>query len=153
MTEYHFESPEFGISDDGIHLLRSGFNYETIAFSQVDSLTIEKGRELNNWPVILAIGLALLSFGVYYMIGLFDVLVGDELNVIYIEETLVPLGPLLLGGYCVYTSMKNGTVLRIRTIKGKTDKFPLRHFEKQLRLKPLQSFLIEKLATRVSVNA
>ena len=152
MNKFYFESREFGVSDNGIHLLRSGFNYETIEFNQVDTLTIERGKELNNWLAILVIGLALLSFAGYYSLGLLNIFGDSEVRVIYIEEILVPLGPFLLGSYCTYTSLRNSTVLRVRTIKNKSGKFSLREFEQENKLGPLQNFLAEKLHTKVRIN-
>jgi hypothetical protein len=152
MANYHFETREFGISDHGIHLLRSRFNYETIEFNQVDSVTIEKGKELNNWIVILILGLVLVSFSVWYSLRLFNIIGNNEVNRIYIEEILVPLIPFMLGGYCLYSSTRNGTILRVRTIKNKAEKFPLKELDKENKLRPFQEFLKEKLNTKVKVN-
>ena len=152
MSNYHFETREFGVSDNGIHLLRSKFNYETIEFNQVDTLTIEKGKELNNWIVILIIGLALVSFSAWYSLRLFNIIDNHEVNVIYIEEILVPLIPLMLGGYCLYSSTRNGTILRIRTIKNKADKFPLKEIEKENKVRPFEEFLKGKVNTKVKIN-
>jgi hypothetical protein len=152
MINYYFETREFGISDNGIHLLRSRFNYETVHFDQVDSLTIEKGKELNNWIVILIIGLGLVAFSLYYSLRLFNIIDNNEVNVIYIEEILVPLIPFMLGGYCLYSSTRKGTILRLKTIKNKTDKFPLRELEKDNRIGQFQDFLKEKLNTKIRIN-
>jgi uncharacterized membrane protein YqjE len=132
MNKYHFECREFGVSDQGIHLLRSGFNYETIEFNNLESLTIERGKELNNWPLVLSIGIAFLSFALYYLMRLYDVFFDPENRVtsIFVEEILVPIFPLLLGAYCIYSSLKNGIVMRTRTVQDKTNKFTLREFEK-----------------------
>jgi hypothetical protein len=152
MNNYYFETKEFGVSDNGIHLLRSRFNYETIEFNQVANLTIERGKELNNWLAILLVGLALISFSAYYIVRLFSIIDNDEVNVIYIEQILVPLIPLMIGGYCLYSSTRNGTILRLRTTKNKTDKFPLKEFEKDDKLRSFQDFLKEKLNTKVKIN-
>src|SRR5687768_14504143 len=152
MTNYYFETREFGVSDHGIHLLRSRFNYETIEFNQVDSLTIERGKELNNWVAILIMGIALVSFSIYYSLRLFNIIDNNEVNVIYIEELLVPLIPFMLGGYCLYSSMRNGSILRVRTIKNKTDKFPLKELEKDNKVRQFQEFLKEKLSTKIKIN-
>lgn len=152
MTNYYFETREFGVSDKGIHLLRSRFNYETIDFSQVDSVTIERGKELNNWLAILAVGLAFVSFSVYYSVRLFSLISNHEVNVISIEEILVPLIPFILGGYCLYTSTRNGTILRIRTTQNKADKFPLKELEQHNKIRPFQDFLKERLNTKVKIN-
>ncbi|MFZ6008724.1 MAG: hypothetical protein ACOYXT_00130 [Bacteroidota bacterium] len=153
MTSYYFETREFGISDGGIHLLRSRFNYETIEFKEIDNLTIERGKELNNWVLIFTIGLALVSFSLYYSLRLFNIIDNNEANVIYIEQILIPLIPVMLGGYCLYSSTRNGTVLRIRTIKNKTDKFPLKELEKSNSLQAFQDLLKNKLSTKVRINA
>lgn len=150
MTNYHFETKEFGISDTGIHLLRSRFNYETIEFTQLESLRVEKGKELNNWVVVLIIGLALVSFGVYYCLRMYDILDTGAVRVVNIEELLVPLLPLLMGGYCVYSSTRNGIILRVRTVKGKAEKFPLKELEEDDKLNALKDFLKGKLTARAT---
>lgn len=149
---YYFETKEFGISDNGIHLLRSRFNYETIEFNQIDHLIIEKGKELNNWLAILVLGLTFVSFSVYYSLKLFNIIDNNEVNVIYIEEILVPLIPFMFGGYCLYSSTRNGVILRFKTIKNKTNKFPLKEFEKNNKLKAFQDFLKEKLNAKIKIN-
>lgn len=141
MNEYNFETREFGLSDKGIHLLRSRFNYETIEFSHIDTVTIEKGKELNNWFVILVIGLGLLAFAAYYSWRIFQIIVNREVSVISMEEVLVPLIPFMLGGYCVYSSTRNGTIMRVRTRKYATNKFPLKEIEEKGQLEQLQQFL------------
>ena len=152
MTNYYFETREFAFSDTGIHLLRSGFNYETIEFSQIHSLTIDRGKELNNWILIFLIGLALVSFSVYYSLRLLSIIDNKDVDVIYIEEILIPLIPFMFGGYCLYSSTRNGPILRIKTIKNKADKFSLNELEKDNKLRPFQDFLREKLNTKVRIN-
>jgi hypothetical protein len=151
MINYFFETREFGVSDVGIHLLRSRFNYQTIEFNQIDSLTIERGKELNNWIAILIIGLALVTFSVYYSLRLFNIIDNNEVKVIYIEEILIPLIPFMLGGYCLYSSTRNGTILRIRTINNGANKFPLKELETDNKVQPFQDFLKEKLSTKVRI--
>jgi hypothetical protein len=58
----------------------------------------------------------------------------------------------MLGGYCLYSSTRSGTILRLKTIKNKTDKFPLKELEKDNRIGHLQDFLKEKLNTRIRIN-
>jgi large-conductance mechanosensitive channel len=152
MNEYYFETQEFGISDDGIHLLRSRYNYKTINFSNLESVTIEKGKELNNWIIILIVGVLFVSFSIYYTVRLYQVITNHEVNVISFGEILVPLIPLMLGAYCIYSSIKNGTILRTKTTQQETDKFPLSKLEKENKLHEFQSFLKEKLGPKIRVN-
>ena len=148
-TEYYFETAEFGLSSRGIHLLRSRFNYETYDFQDIDTLTIEKGKELNNWVIILILGLGLTVFSVWYSYGLIDIV--KEAHVIYVEQILVPVIPFMLGSYCIYSSTRDGTILRVHTIK-KTDKFSLKEIEKAKKLEDFKQVLRDKLQTRVRIN-
>ncbi len=151
MTEYYFETREFGLSDKGIHLLRSGYNYETHDYSDIDTLTVEKGKELNNWIIIFVIGLCLVTFSIWYSFRLFNIIYNREVNVIYIENLFVPLIPFMVGLYCVYTSTRNGTVLRLKTTKDKKDKFSLREIEKENKLEGFKQLLKDKLHTKVKI--
>lgn len=151
MTNYYFETREFGVTDKGIHLLRSRFNYETIEFKEIDTISIERGKELNNWIAILIIGLAFVSFSVWYSVRLYIVLNNNEVAVISIEEILVPLIPFMLGAYCLYSSTRNGPILRVRTIKNKSEKFPLKELEKENRISSFQAFLKEKLDSKIKI--
>jgi hypothetical protein len=152
MNEYSFETREFGTSETGIHLLRSRFNYETIPFIEIERLTIEKGKELTNWLVVLVFGQGLVISSLYYALRIFNVIGNSEVNVIYIEEIIVPLIPLMVGGYCIYSSLRTGTVLRMKTTKGKNDKFPLRELEAQNLLMQFRELIKNKLGTKVRIN-
>jgi hypothetical protein len=152
MKEYAYETTEFGLSDQGIHLLRSRFNYETIPFSDIESVTIEKGKELNNWAAILTFGIVLVSIAIFYILRALHVIGNLEVNVIYIEQIIIPVIPFLLGCYCLYSSTRNGTILRFRTISSKKDKFPLKEIEKKDDLAGLQQYLKDRLSTRIRIN-
>lgn len=152
MHQYAYETTEFGLSDEGIHLLRSRFNYETIPFSDVQSITIERGKELNNWIPILLFGGALVTVSIFYILRALHVVGNHEVSVIYIEQIIIPFIPLLLGCYCLYSSPRNGTILRVKTVKNKNDKFPLKEIEKTESLLDFQKYFKDRLSTRVTIN-
>lgn len=152
MTKYYFETSTFGLSDQGIHLLRNRFNYETFEFSDIDTLMVYRGKELKNWLVILIIGVVFITSSIWYTLRLYSLIDNNEVNSIYIEELIVPIIPLMLGFYCLYASTKNGTMLNIKTIKNKTDKLPLKELEKSDMLNEFKDLLKEKLPPRVKVN-
>jgi hypothetical protein len=152
MSEYSFETREFGTSETGIHLLRSRFNYETIPFVEIETLTIEKGKELNNWLAVLIFGIVLVSGSIYYALRIFNIIDNHEANVIYIEQLIVPLIPLMIGGYCIYSSTRTGTILRLKSLRGKSDKFPLIDLEKKNQLAQFLDLIKEKLSTKVRIN-
>ncbi|MBX2844341.1 MAG: hypothetical protein KTR26_21425 [Flammeovirgaceae bacterium] len=129
--KYEFENKYFGISDQGIHLLRNRFNYNTFQNSELEELRIEKGKLINNWIVVFIIGTIFIGFSLFYSIQLFELLTSDQFFRIYIEEILVPVIPFLLGIYAAYASLKTGPVLKIILRGGKTNSFPLTDLKKE----------------------
>jgi hypothetical protein len=102
MSSYKFVTDQFGISETGIHLLRSGFNYETIAFVTIDSLSINKGRQISNWPVALLFGIVLEAVGLYVLYhALYEYFIGTSIRVFYIEQFVFPVIPLIIGTYTI----------------------------------------------------
>lgn len=150
MSKYYFETQDFGLSDQGIHLLRSRYNYKTIDFNQVAKITIERGKELNNWIAILMLGITLVSFALYYAVGMFNFLTDGVRGIISIQEILVPLIPFLMGIYCLYSSTRNGIVMRVFTMDDKHERFPLKELEQKQELAPFQQLLKEKAATKIT---
>jgi uncharacterized membrane-anchored protein len=103
MTIYYLKTQEFGISSDGIHLLRSGFNYKTIAFSEIMKIKIEKGKELHNWWLVLILGASLVGLGVYLSLGTIKILIQGDLSPRHARMILLLLVPVI-GGYFIYNS-------------------------------------------------
>jgi hypothetical protein len=139
MKEYKFETAEFGLTAEGIHLLRSRYNYETIPFEQIHKIRFEKSRVVNNWIVILAIGLASVSFSIFYASILLKVFSDDRVNRIYIEEILIPFLPMVFGLFMIYSSLRTGTMMIVHFGK-KTKRFPLEKLRKE---GSLESFIRE----------
>lgn len=143
MNSYIFQTSEFGVSGSGIHLLRSGFEYKTIAWNQVSSVKIERGRELHNWWIILLLGIALLGVGGYLTVRTIDIFMNKEHAELYVKMALFFLIPGI-GLYFVLNSLRTGTILRIKYASGKNDKFSLREIIRENRLNEFQSLLIER---------
>src|SRR5687768_1311987 len=133
MNNYLFQSTEFAVSDNGIHLLRSGFNYKTIRWSEVDSIKIKKGKELNNSWIIFLLGLILLTAGAYLTIRTVDILVHKEHAERYIKMLLFLLIPVI-GVYFVYNSMRTGIIMSVNYAADKKEMFPLNEIIRQNRL-------------------
>ncbi len=153
MPSYHFETPEFGISDTGIHYLRSRFNYKTVAYTDIHSARIEQGKDLNNWAIVLSIGIALAGFGLYYFYRLyiffFEI---SEHRTIAPEQILLPVIPFLMGVYCIYSATRNSVVMRFTDAQGKPDKLSLRELQKNNQLEGFLSTLRPHLGTRLTGN-
>lgn len=128
--DYLFESDTFGISQEAFHLLRSRFNFKTYQAQEISQITIEQGRQVNNWLIILVIGLGLVCFAIYYSFVLYNMLTDDSVTSIYIEELLIPILPFLLGFYCIYAALKTGPTLRVDLVNYKNKRFPLLRLKK-----------------------
>jgi pilus assembly protein TadC len=135
-----FETDQFGLSERGLHLLRGRYNYDTIGFDSIDSIKIVKGRQVNNWFVLLLIGLILFSFGLFatYKV-IYEYFFADNFIHFYIEQFLLPILPLFLGAFSIYFSLTKGPVLKI-SVNNKTKQFPIGQLEKNGQIDDLHSF-------------
>lgn len=125
-----FTHKNFIIEDDGIHLLRNGFDYKTLLKKDLYEATISKGPQVKNWALLFSIGLALIAFVIYYAIAFLDILVNTN-ETIYIEQFVIPIIPLALGIVCVYNSLRRGDVLVCKFQTGKSLQIPLlKNFDK-----------------------
>lgn len=147
MINYNFKTKEFGISDRGIHLLRSGFNYKTINFSEINNIQIERGKELHNWWVIFIIGAALIVFGVYLSVGTIRALIDGNIAP-YHSRMIILLFIPVVGGYFVYNSLQTGLVLKIYCADGNKDMFPLGEIVKNKKMKEFKIYLADKIGTK-----
>ncbi|GAL85589.1 hypothetical protein MYP_2818 [Sporocytophaga myxococcoides] len=141
MKHYKFSTREFGVSDTGIHLLRSNFNYSTINFKDITSLEIGRGRLIRNWLFVFIFGLSLIAFSIYYAIGLIGVFNDQSIKRIYIEELMVPFLPALLGGFCIHSASRKGVVMKIQH-NGKKSSFPLEDIIKNNQYEDLVDYLV-----------
>ena len=114
---YKFETEHFAVSDTGVHLLRSRFNYETIGFETIKAVDIKGGKELKNWRWVLFIGVALIAFVVFDLYQIYQLFISDGTFVIYVERLLIPLFPLLVGGYSIIISLRSTVVFTFKTDK------------------------------------
>src|SRR5215475_14273916 len=59
MPPYHLQSEDFALSDEGVHLLRSGFNFKTIPYNEIKQATLRRDVEIKRPLIILCLGLAM----------------------------------------------------------------------------------------------
>lgn len=110
--EYPYSTKEFGISDEGIHLLRHRFNYKTIPFSKIERVELRKGMQLNNWLVIFLIGSAMLITGIYLSAGIFDFFGKGEVQTRTVRIIYLIFIPIV-GAYFIYESLQFGLILEV----------------------------------------
>ena len=118
MNEFKFTSTHFAVSENGIHLLRNGFNFETVDFHEMDSLQIGRGKIINNWLLDLIFGLVLFVTGAYVLYCvLYEYFIGTTIHTFYDVQFLFPIFPLIVGTYLIYLSLKKGLILKISSPK------------------------------------
>ena len=138
MANYLFQNRDFGITELGIHLLRNGYNYKTLSFSDISSVEITRGNVLKNRILLMIIGSGMLLFACYHFFRIyifFNTAVGESFNV---EEILIPFSLLTLGTYILYASFKQELILKVRS--GQQFKFSI----KDLDTVELTSYLKQK---------
>tara|TARA_R110001592_G_scaffold40359_1_gene132586 strand:- start:3061 stop:3492 length:432 start_codon:yes stop_codon:yes gene_type:complete len=115
MANYLFQSRDFGITESGIHLLRNGYNYKSLPFSDISSVEITRGNVLKNRIFLILTGSGMLLFACYHFFRIyvfFNTAVGESFN---IEEILIPFFLLTLGAYILYAAIKQELILKVYT--------------------------------------
>jgi len=147
MQNYVFKTREFAVSNEGIHLIRNGFNYKTYTHGDITSFNIRRGREVKNWILLLFIGVGLIVSGLWYLwswSGSLPVLRPRALWLLI----MLPLSAFGFGGYCVYSSLCSATVLTFTTADNKTNFVSLRQIESDGKLAELREFLDGRRTSR-----
>lgn len=152
MSTYTFQTAAFGLSDAGIHLFRSGYNYKTLPYPDIRRAILKKGTAIKNWLLILVAGLALMTFAVYQAAHLYHLFMDPDVHQVYIQSILLPVLPLILGNYCIYISLRRTTILKVKYQGGKV-KLPLSALVNSNEAEHLVAYLQDKLGTRFSIEA
>ncbi len=113
MDKYDFATKEFAISEEGIHMLRSGFNYKTISFQQIDKVIIKMDFLTKRVFLTWLVGLASIIFAFMQVKNVYECLVDPAVKVVLIEFVVLPFLPTMLGIYCIYISVKKVPTLLI----------------------------------------
>jgi hypothetical protein len=142
MKNYLFETPEFGLTELGIDLLRSRFHYGSIPWREINAIKISYGKELRYWWIILLIGIGLLILGGYLSFRTFDILTHKEQPLNYIKMLQFSL-ILLIGGFFTLTSFRSGPLLRVTYANHRKIVFPIRRIAHGKSLDEFKSFINE----------
>ncbi|MCX2741333.1 hypothetical protein [Pontibacter anaerobius] len=118
-SKYTFQTELFGVNDSGIHLLRSGYNYKSFPYTEIESVEFRRGKVIKNWLFLLLFGVGCILFSGYYAFVIFDFFTSEEGGKIYIEEIVVPLFPALAGVASLWMALKTAEVTIVRTVKKK----------------------------------
>ena len=147
MKNYDFESKDFALSDEGVHLLRNRFNYKTISFLELDKAIFKKDVETRNVGIMWVVGILLILFAFFQSKGVYEAFNDPAVRRIYIESIVLPVLPFLIGLYCVYISVKKVPILLIEKA-GEKYKLSLDEIIKNQKTSQLQAYLRKKLGAK-----
>lgn len=139
MSHYQFTTREVGISEEGFHLLRSGYNYKTIAFADTQSIEIGTGKQISNPLVALVFGIGLISVGLYVLVSACYAFYEGKVRV-YVEQFAFAIIPVFVGTYSLVMSLKKGSIITF-TVAGKKTVLPIDEWRKSGQLEDLIRFL------------
>ena len=142
-TLYTYEAERFAVSENGLHLLRNRFNYETITWNTIETVEVRDGKDLRNWLWVLFVGVALAGYAVYDIFYIFFIFNDPNTHVIYTQRLVLPVIPLSLGLYSIFIALRN---TRVMVIKGttKTYSLSLRYLIKSSKYSEFISFMQKK---------
>jgi len=114
-SPYLFQSRYFAISAQGIHLLRSGYNYKTMTYPEISGLEVRKGHELKNWVFVMIIGIILTGYGLFDIFQIYQLFNNPTIPRVYIERMIIPFFPLLLGIYSFWIASRKSWILQVKS--------------------------------------
>jgi hypothetical protein len=73
MAAYAFETPEFGLDEQGLHRLRSRFAFEHMAYADLTEARVTRGKSVQSWALLLLVGLCCVGFSAFtaYRLAMF----------------------------------------------------------------------------------
>lgn len=113
MAPYQFQTEDFALSPQGVHLLRNQYNFRTIAYENIREARIERSTEIRNAPVIFSIGIAMIAFAFYQTRWVMERFTDSRPGPISDLSILLPVIPFLLGAWCLYAAIRKGPILRL----------------------------------------
>jgi hypothetical protein len=142
-TNYAFQAEKFAVSENGLHLLRNEFNYETIPWTGIETVQVRNGKDLRNWLWVLFIGAVLTIYAVWDIIHILFIFKDPNTRQIYIERLVIPVIPLALGLYSILISVRNTRVMVIKNTS-KTYFLSLRYLVKNNKYPEFIAFMQKK---------
>ena len=145
MKDYLFKDKYFGITEEGLHLLRNNYNYKTIPMNELESFRVGRGRAIKNWLLILILGIGMLAASAWLWLGIIDFFTNpDYEGKMHIGVIVGAAVLVFLGGYCVFLGLKKEEVISFSFGKG-GDSFATKELKERRQLEPLVDYLKEKI--------
>jgi hypothetical protein len=150
MKKYLIKSTYFSVSRKGIHLMRNGFNYETIQYDSIKKVSIERKNEVYNWLASLVFGIFIFGLGMYLSYGFLKALTEGEFAGSY-KSIFMLLTPIF--GICfVYLALRRAPVITLSYGNGKFVRLPIRDIIKSGQYKSLLEVLSKSLGDRLEIK-
>ena len=139
----------FNVSDDGIQLLKNGIASTLIGYDSIRKVVIKWGIEVENWFILLAVGLLISGLGCYLSSGILLWLLHGEYAGSYkgLFMLLIPF----CGLYFVYSSLKVGPVMIVSYGNGKPVKLPVKEVMDRKQFDRMLKVLSASLGDRLLV--
>ncbi|MCH7401826.1 hypothetical protein ACFOUP_16290 [Belliella kenyensis] len=111
----------FKLTPKGIHLLRNKYTYHMIAYKDVESAYLSKGKSVKNWIVIIVFGGIFLTLSVFLLYHLLNSLLVSDKTVRFYNvfgHGLIAVMILGVAGIVsIYSSLKTVPIIQILTNK------------------------------------
>lgn len=144
MNTYDFEEEDFALSQEGIHLLRSRYNYKTILFNDVKTAIIKKVSSIKNILLCSILATLLIGFSVYEIVRLYFFFTEPYKFRIDVYYVVLPVLPGAVGGYLVYLILRKEPILEIIS-SSNLIKLRITKTIKQGKLIELKNYLLSNL--------
>jgi hypothetical protein len=143
MTAYAFETPEFGLDEQGLYRLRSRFAFEHFAYADLTEATVTRGKSVQNWALLLVVGLCCLGFSLFtaYRLALF-LLYGH--GHFYVQTIATPFIPGAIGLAAVWQALHVTDILAVR-VGRRRFVFPLETLKADQKPLALESYLAKRV--------
>lgn len=125
MSDFCFQTEQFSIDQAEIRLLRNGYCYRKIPLNDISYLAVARGRQVGNWGLLLLFGITLFFIGLYSSVKIiYEFFFANNFKEFHVLQFVFPVIPVLLGGYSIVQSLKNGWVMKF-TVDGRTMTLPI----------------------------
>lgn len=112
VAHYTFETPEFGLNEDGLHRLRSRFPFESLPYATITQAEVKRGKTVQNWWLLLAFGVLCLGLAGYVAYGIYWFFRFGH-GRITVQEVAVPIIPAFLGVAAIMQALRVDDILLI----------------------------------------
>lgn len=133
----------FEVSEDGLHLLRNGYNHKTYPLGSIEFVQIKRGKSISNWGMLFVFGIFLIGAAIYLGAEIVNFFTSDSSEKMSIYVVILPILLPVFGGYCLYLSLKMEEVISFKI--GKEERrFATKPLRSSGQLDTLLDFLREK---------